>query len=45
MLMGVLATLGWFYHIPNSVLDAFEVDVASAFHDDITIGGIVFDWC
>ena len=44
MPMGVLATPGWFLHVTNSVLDAGEVDLASAFLDDIIVGGTVADW-
>ena len=28
-----------------SVLDASKVDVASAFLDDIVVGGTIADWC
>ena len=45
MPMGVLAMLGWFYHVLNSMLDASEVDVASVFLDNITVGGTVTNWC
>ena len=42
--MSVLAVPGWFQHVIHNVLDAGEVDVVSAYLDDITAGGIVADW-
>ena len=40
---GMLAALGWLLYVINIVLDISGLGAASAFLDDITIGGTVFD--
>ena len=44
MPMGVLAAPSWLKHVIKSLLDASEVDMASAFLDDIIVGGTAADW-
>ena len=44
MLMGVLAAPGQFQHVFNSVLDASDMDIASAFLDDIMVGRMEANW-